>query len=438
MPNINRRDLTKLLGGAGLMTALPGLSLAQTNAPAVSGNARPKVVIIGGGAGGGTLAHVLRRGSPEIQVTLIEAQTQYTTCFFSNLYIGGFRSLESLTHGYAGLANIGVNVVTGRAVGIDTAKKEVRLQSGQIIPYDKLAISPGIDFKWGAIPGYTEEASLLMPHAYRGGAQSKLLKDQLAAMPDGGVVVLAPPQNPYRCPPGPYERACMIAHYLKTEKPKSKLIIIDPKKSFSKQTLFMEAFNDLYKGIVELNLSNDIDDQAIKQLDPKTMQIETKAGLKIKANVANIIPPQQAGEIARLAGCTDGDWCPINAENFASTKVQDVYVIGDSSIAGDMPKSAFSANSHAKAVSNDLEAILAGKPKYPSRYRNTCWSMIGPASSVKIGANYGARDGKVTAIGNFISKTGEDSKTREKSLKESQGWYAGMIAEAFNKRVDVI
>jgi sulfide dehydrogenase [flavocytochrome c] flavoprotein chain len=438
MPNINRRDLAKLIGGAALVSAVPSQLRAQTAAPKGIGNARPKVVIIGGGAGGGTLAHVLRRGSPEIDVFLIEQQTQYTTCFFSNLYIGGFRSLESLTHGYGGLAGIGVNIINARAIVVDAVKKEVRLQGGMTVGYDKLVISPGIDFKWDAIPGYSEEAAQIMPHAYKAGIQTKLLKDQLVAMADGGTVVLAAPPNPYRCPPGPYERVCMIAHYLKTEKPKSKLVLIDPKRAFSKQGLFMEAFNGLYKGIVEVHLSTELDDHAIKRLDPKTMEIETKAGLKIKAAVANIIPAQQAGEIARLAGCTDGDWCPINAENFASTKVNDVYVIGDASVAGEMPKSAFSANSQAKSVSNDIEALMVDKPKYPSRYRNTCWSMLGPESSVKIGANYGPKDGKVAALTSFISKTGEDDVTRHKSLKESYGWYAGIVAEAFNKRVENI
>ncbi len=185
MPTFNRRDLGKLLGGTGLAAVLPSGAFGQ--APKTVGNARAKVVIIGGGAGGGTLAHVLRRGSPEIDVTLIEEQAQYTTCFFSNLYIGGFRTLDSLTHSYGGLAAIGVNVVNARAIGVDTAKKEVRVQGGQPIAYDKLVISPGIDFKWAAIPGYTQEASLLMPHAYKAGIQTKLLKDQLTAMPDGGT-----------------------------------------------------------------------------------------------------------------------------------------------------------------------------------------------------------------------------------------------------------
>ncbi len=442
MPGLNRRQFAKLIGGTGIATATASMNsagvLAQAAAPNVATGAKARIVVIGGGPGGGTLCHILRRSSPELDVTLIEIQKQYTTCFFSNLYLGGFRTLQSLTHDYTGLASIGVRIIHDRAVKVDTTGRKVELQGGSSVPYDRLVLSPGIDFKYNAIPGYSEAAETTMPHAYRGGAQSKLLGDQLAAMPDGGTVVLAPPPNPFRCPPGPYERACMIAHYLKTNKPKSKLVILDPKKAISKQGLFQQAFAEDYKGIVEFHLSNEIDNFALKRVDPATREIETMSGLKIKASVANIIPPQRAGAIAELAGCVEGDWCPINAENFASTKVPNVYVVGDASSAGDMPKSAFSANSQSKSVANDLESSLAGKPKYPARYRNTCWSMLGPANSVKIGSSYLAKDGKVTATAPFVSKPEDDAKTREKSYKESTGWYAGIVAEAFNKKVDQI
>jgi len=442
MKPFNRRDVGKLIGSAGMASASPLLgtlsAFAQGAAPNVSAGAKPRVVIVGGGAGGGTLAHILKRSSPEIDVTLVERQAQYTTCFLSNLYIGGFRSLQSLTHDYRGLTSIGIRVVHDSAKDVDAKSRELRLESGQKLAYDRLVISPGIDFKFGAIPGYTEAAETVMPHAYRGGAQTKLLMDQLQAMPDGGTVVLAAPDNPYRCPPGPYERACMIAHFIKTRKPKSKLVILDPKKSFSKQKLFMSAFKEQYAGIVDFHLSTDIDSFALKSVDPKSMEIETVSGMRIKAAVANIIPPQRAGQFAHAAGCADGDWCPIDPETFASRKLPNIYVIGDAAIAGDMPKSAFSANSQAKSVSNDIEAALAGKPKYPSRYRNTCWSMLGPANSVKIGASYAPKDGKVSALSTFVSEGDEDAKTREKSYKESIGWYAGIVAEIFNKRVDNI
>ncbi len=438
MVEFDRRQFAKLLGSASLAAASGTGALAQVAAPNVNRGARARIVIIGGGPGGGTLAHILRRGSPEIDVTLIEEQQLYTTCFFSNLYLGGFRSFESLVHDYTGLESVGVRMIRDRATDINTTAKSVTLQSGQQVPYDRLVLSPGIDFKYEDVPGYSVAAAEVMPHAYKAGPQTKLLYDQLRAMPDGGTVVLAAPPNPFRCPPGPYERVCMIAHYLKTSKPRSKIVLLDPKKSFSKQALFMEAFKQDYAGIVDVHLSTDIDSFAIKSVDAKTKEIETVAGLRIKADVANIIPPQRAGRIASVAGCTAGDWCPIVAETFASSKVPDVYVVGDATDAGDMPKSAFSANSQAKSVSNDLEALFAAKPRYPSRYRNTCWSMLGPANSVKIGAYYEPKDGKVAVKLGFVSDGTEDTRTREKSFKESLGWYAGMVAEVFNKRVDKI
>lgn len=435
MTKINRRDFNRLIGSSGLASATTLALPAFAQTPAVTGRARPKVVIIGGGPGGGTLAHILRRGSPQIDVTLIEAKQRYTTCFFSNLYLGGIRPLGSLIHDYEGLRALGINVVNEFAINIDTTKKSVTLQSGTEVPYDQLVLSPGIDFKYDTIPGYSQAAIEKIPHSYRAGPQTKLLYDQLRAMPDGGVVAIAPPTNPYRCPPGPYERICLIANYLKTEKPRSKLVVVEPKRRFAKQGLFMQAINEDYKGIVDFHLTNDIDDYALKTVDVNQMQLETVAGLKVKADVINIIPPQKAGRIARVAGVTDGDWCPIDPENFQSKKVDDVFVIGDSSAAGDMPKSAFSANSQAKAVSNFLEASLAGKPKYPTRYRNTCWSMVGPKNSIKIGAFYRPAEDKVKVQLGFISENEEDARTREKSYRESLGWYAGIVAETFNKRV---
>jgi len=246
-------------------------------------------------------------------------------------------------------------------------------------------------------------------------------------------VVMVTPNDPFRCPPGPYERACMIAHYLKTKKPKSKLVILDPKKAFSKQAVFTEAFDKYYKNIIELNLTTEIDDYAVTSLDPKTKEIVTKAGKKVKADVANIIPQQRAGEIAVKAGCTEGDWCPINPDNFASKKVQNVYVLGDASIAAPMPKSAFSANSQAKVVAADILGEVAKKEKHPARYRNTCWSLLAPDDDVKIGANYAPKDGKLDASGGFVSQKGEAADVRKQNYTESVGWYDGITADMFAK-----
>ena len=433
MTGLDRRQFTLMLGGAGLA----GLAATSFGRFAIAQGAA-KVVIIGGGAGGATVAHQLKLGEPKLDVTLVEPKKVYTSCFFSNLYLGGFRSFSSITHNYRGLRRLGVRVVHDFATDVDAGKKVVMLKGGKTLPYDRLVLSPGIDIKYNTIEGYSEAASLLMPHAWQAGAQTRLLRRKLETMRGGGVVVMAAPNNPFRCPPGPYERACMIGHFLKTRRPKSKLIIFDPKKSFSKQPVFMEAFDTYYKGIIELHLTNEIDDFTVTRVDTKTGEVFTKAGQKVKADVANIVPNQRAGEIAHKAGCAQGDWCPVKPESFASAKVPDIYVLGDASIAADMPKSAFSANSQAKVVAAQILADVAGKERFPARYRNTCWSMLAPNDSVKIGANYaaGEKDGKPFLVpsGGFVSKPGEDRALRKATYEESLGWYSGIVADIFAKR----
>jgi NADPH-dependent 2,4-dienoyl-CoA reductase/sulfur reductase-like enzyme len=380
------------------------------------------------------VAHLVKAGAPNLDVTLIEPTPVYSSSFFSNLYLGGFRTLESLNHGYGGLRRIGVGIVQSLATDVDTARKTVRTRSGRRFTYDRLVLSPGIDIKFDAIPGYSRAAALAMPHAYTTDAgQKRLLHLQLQAMRDGGTVVMTVPGNPYRCPPGPYERACMMAHFLKTRKPRSKLIILDAKRAFSKQPVFMEAFERHYKDIIELNLSNEIDDFSLVRVDPKTREVVTKAGRSVRADVANVIPPQRAGEIAARTGVTDGDWAPINPESFASRKVQDVYVLGDAAIAAEMPKSAFSANSQAKVVAADILAALANKERFEARFRNTCWSLLAPDDNVKVGASYTPKDGKLEPSGSFVSQPGEPADIRRQNYQESVAWYDSITTEMFAK-----
>jgi sulfide dehydrogenase [flavocytochrome c] flavoprotein subunit len=427
MSGISRRDFGKLTGAAGV-----SIAASSALAPIAYAQAKSKVVVVGGGAGGATVARYIKRDAPNVDVTLIEANPRYSSSFFSNLYIGGFRSLESLDHGYSGLRKLGIKLVHDIATDVDAVKKVVRTQGGTNFFYDRLVLSPGIDIKYESIPGYSRETAALFPHAYNtDGAQKKVLKRQLEAMPDGGVVLMVTPSNPFRCPPGPYERACMIAHYLKAKKPRSKLVILDPKKAFSKQAVFTEAFDKYYKDILELNLTTDIDDFSVIRLDGKAKEIETKAGRKVKFDVANIIPQQRAGEIALRAGCAEGDWCPINPENFSSKKVKDVYVLGDASIAAEMPKSAFSANSQAKVVAADILTELANKEKFPARYRNTCWSLLAPDDDIKIGASYAPKDGKLDPSAPFVSQRGEEAGLRKQNYAESVGWYESITAAMF-------
>jgi NADPH-dependent 2,4-dienoyl-CoA reductase/sulfur reductase-like enzyme len=427
MSDFTRRDFGKLAAGGVLASSWAPFAIGQ-------GASTAKVVIVGGGAGGATVAHFLKKEAPALDVTLIEVNPIYSSSFFSNLYIGGFRTLESLNHGYTGLRRLGIKVVNDYATDVDARRKTVRTRGGRTYPYDRLVLSPGIDIKYDSIKGYSREAARVMPHAYTTDvAQKRILKRQLQTVRDGGTVVMVMPNNPFRCPPGPYERACMIAHFLKTRKPKSKLVIFDPKRAFSKQPVFTEAFEKYYKGVIDLHLSTEIDDFSVVSVDAKTRQIVTKAGNIVRADVANVIPQQRAGEIAAKAGANEGDWCPINAENFSSKKVPDVYVLGDASIAAEMPKSAFSANSQAKVVAADILAALAGKEKFEPRYRNTCWSLLAPDDNVKIGANYTPKGGKLDPSGGFVSQRNEAADLRKQNYQESIAWYASITAEMFAK-----
>jgi sulfide dehydrogenase [flavocytochrome c] flavoprotein chain len=429
MSRPSRRDFARLAGAAGA-----GLASAPLLAPFAIARSDPKVVIVGGGAGGATVAHALRAGAPDLDITLIEVNPIYSSSFFSNLYLGGIRPLESLNHSYAGLQRLNVRVLQDLATEVNPARKTVHTRGGRTYSYDRLVLSPGIDIKYEAIPGYSREAARVMPHAYTTAAAPKrLLKHQLQQMRDGGVVAMVMPPSPYRCPPGPYERACMIAHYLKTRKPRSKLVILDPKRAFVKQPLFEEAFARYYKGIVELNLSNEIDDFSVASVNPMTREIVTKAGRRVRADVANVIPPQRAGEIAARAGCIEGDWCPVHPENFLSRKVSDIYVLGDAAVGVDMPKSAFAANSQAKVVAADILAALAKTDRPEPHYRNICWSLLAPDDSVKIGANYVPAGGKLAASDGFVSEPGEPLEMRRQNYQESVAWYASITADMFAK-----
>lgn len=424
-------DLTRRQFAAGLTVTTFGL-MAR---PAIA-RAAAKIVVIGGGAGGATVAGTLKTLLPELDVTLIEPHAKYTSCFFSNAYIGGFYEFGDLTHGYDGLTALGVNIVHERAEKIDTLKKTVDLKGSSQLTYDRLVVAPGIDFKWSAIDGYSPNSAETMPHAWRGGDQTLALRTRLEKMEDGGTVVIAVPKLPYRCPPGPYERACVVANYLKQAKPKSKLVILDAKLTFSKQAAFQEAFDKYYKGIIDLHLSNDIDDFTVTRVDASNGEIRTKAGLDVKAAVGNIIPPQTAGSIAVQAGLADPDWCPVDPETFASTKAQSVYVLGDSAIAAEMPKSAFSAHSQGLAVAVRIGAELAARRPDPARYRNTCWSIVAPDDAIKIGADYAAGPlpgGKVGLVPSnaFVSKPGESAQERKAVYDEAFAWYPTLIAQIF-------
>ena len=423
MSMISRRHFGLLLGAGAAALATPTYLRAQ---------GKPRVVVIGGGAGGATAAKYIAKDSKgAIDVTLIEDSDSFTTCFFSNLYLGGFRDFGSITHGYDTLASTyGINKVTGMATAVDRAAKTVTMADGATVPYDRLVLSPGIDLIWDSVPGYSQEAAEIAPHAWKAGPQTELLKAKLDALTDGQNIVMVAPPNPYRCPPGPYERVSMMAHILKEKGfGNSKIFVIDPKEKFSKQALFQEGWQKHYTGMIEW-YGPDVHG-GITGVDAAAGTVETDLDT-FQGALLNVIPAQRAGAIAIDAGvANDSGFCPVDASSMRSTMDEAIFVIGDASIAGDMPKSGFSANSQAKVAAMTIRADLTDSKAFPAKYSNTCWSLIETDDGVKVGAQYEPQDGKITSVGSFISQTAEDSGVRKATYEESIGWYDGIVADMF-------
>jgi sulfide dehydrogenase [flavocytochrome c] flavoprotein chain len=421
MTDLSRRRFTAL-AGAAIATPL--------FAPAVLGQGKPKLVVIGGGPGGGTVARYVNKDQKgAIEVTLIEPQKNFTTCFFSNIHVGGYRSFESITHGYDKVRQEGVKIVHEGAVSIDRDKKQVVLAGGTV-PYDRLVVAPGIDIKFDSVPGYSEAAAEIMPHAWKPGGQTALLVRKLNALQDGATIVMVAPPNPYRCPPGPYERVSMFAHVLKQKgHKKSRIIVLDPKANFSKQALFLEGWEKHYPGMIEWQ--DPKVHGGIKGVDAQTGEVKTDLA-NYKADLANVIPAQMAGKIARDAALADQTgFCPIDPENMKSKMDANIFVVGDACIPGDMPKSAFSANSQAKVAAMIVAGELANARIFPARYSNTCWSLIETDDDVKVGGTYEPGDGKLKAVTTFVSQKGESAELRKANYKESVDWYNGIVSDIF-------
>lgn len=415
-----------------LRAGATGAGVFALGAPAILGQAKPRVVIIGGGPGGATAAKYIARDSKgAVEVVLVEPKKQFTTCFHSNLYLGGFKTFAEITHGYDKLAAAhGVVLNHQMATAIDRGAKRVVLADGSRLAYDRLIVSPGIDMKYDSVPGWGQEHEGVMPHGWQAGPQTELIRKRVEAVSDGGTIVMIAPPNPYRCPPGPYERVSMMAHQLKKAgKTKSKIVVIDPKESFSKQGLFQEGWEKYYSGMVEWMGPKTHD--GLKSVDPKTNTVVT--GFETyKAEFVNVIPAQMAGKIARDAQLTNASgFCPILPESMKSAVDANIFVLGDASIAGDMPKSGFSANSQAKVAAMVVRGELTGSRVFPARYANTCWSLIDTDDVVKVGGAYEAKDGKITASSTFVSKTGETADLRKQNTQENIGWYSGIIADMF-------
>jgi sulfide dehydrogenase [flavocytochrome c] flavoprotein chain len=430
---LQRRSFLSYVGAAS------GLSLAgcATQGPSVAsgsaadlmpmGNAR-RVVVIGAGYGGTIAAKYIRMQDPSIEVVLIERNEQFVSCPFSNLYIGGIlKDMSSLTIRYDRLvANHGIKFVQAEVTAIDAAAHTVVTSKGRI-RYSRLVVSPGVDFRLDEMAGYTEEAMETIPHAWKAGPQTQLLRRQLESMRDGGTVLMTVPLSPYRCPPGPYERANMIAFYLKQFKPKSKLIMLDANPDVtSKGALFKKGWKDNYANHFEYRPA-----KKVTEVDAKGRTVMVDGVEPVQGDVINVIPPQRAGRVAVAAGLVgdDKNWCPVNATTFESTKLKDIHVIGDACSAGAMPKSGYSANSEAKICATNVVALLNGRETVEMSGINTCYSYITDKDAVSVAGVYKAQDGKIIAVPDSGGVSPVNFSTTKAEAVYAQSWLRNILTE---------
>lgn len=429
---ISRRNFIKTVSAG---TA--GLTLSSCNKSNINPKHAPHVVIIGGGFGGATTAKYIRKLDPGITVTLIEPNAHYVTCPGSNWVLGGFNHLRNLTFNYQSLSsNYGVNLVQDYVTAIDPVKHSVTLSDNSHIHYDRLVVSPGIDFRWETINGYNSEAAKSVPHAWKSGNQTTLLNSQLRNIRNGGTVIICAPPNPFKCPPGPYERASLMAYYLKKHKPKSKIIILDPKTSFSKQSLFIAGWEKHY-GYGTANSMIEwisIPDNPVIHVDIKNKTVETDFGDQYKADVLNIIPAQKAGNIAQLSGLTDlTAWCPVNHQSCESSILPDIHVIGDASIHHPLPKSAFAASSEAKVCAFAIVNQLNDRELIEPTWINTCYSLITPKHGISVAMVYKlnrqAVISKVQGSGGLTEISNNNTYYLES--KFAHHWYNSITEDTF-------
>lgn len=416
--------MSMAMAGVGAASGIAGCQ----NTQAMSGGGKKRVVVIGGGFGGATAAKYVKLFDPNVDVTMIDGKASHTTCPFSNLVIGGLKDIDEITHDFSALEKRGVNVVQGWVTGVDAAARLVTLKDGRTFEYDRLVVSPGIDFHYDAIEGYSEAvANTTMPHAWEAGEQTLLLRKQLEDMKDGGTFILAAPPNPFRCPPGPYERVSLIANYFQKHKPNSKIMVLDPKTKFSKEPLFREGWTTNYGNMIEW-IGGDFGG-GVTKVDPDTMTV-TAGGTEYQGDVINVIPPQKAGWIAHEAGLTDDSgWCPISTGTYESTIHPRVHVVGDACIGSPLPKSGYAANSQAKNCAAAIVAMFHNeKPPEPT-WVNTCYSLIGPEYGISVAAVYRVEDGKTVAVkgaGGVSPKGGVNAK---KEAGYARDWYASITED---------
>mgnify|MGYP006275664103 FL=1 len=424
-----RRDVVRAGGAAGLALALGGLPIRQARA-ASSG----RVVVVGGGPGGATAAKYLRLYDPGLQVTMVEPKPHYYSCFGANWHFAGIRDLSKTKQTFDALRDKhGVEIVQDRVTGWDAEAGRAELAGGGQLSFDRLVVSPGIELAWDRVAGMGPDDTDRVPHAWHGGEQYRILRRQLESMEDGGVVVLTAPPNPFRCPPGPYERISLIAHYLKQNKPKSKVLALDAKDGFAKQGLFEQGWRELYGDMIEWVSASD--GGRLYEVDPKARTVWTQEGFqKHQADVLNVIPPQRAGRIAQEMGLTDrSGWCPVDQRTFASSQQPNVHVIGDSAIAGAMPKSGHAANNQGKMVAAAIVNQLRGQPVPDAKLVNTCYSLVAPTYGISVAAVYRYEDGKITGVegAGGVSPSDADQFFRIKEARYARGWYDAITDDIY-------
>ncbi|MGC2778847.1 MAG: NAD(P)/FAD-dependent oxidoreductase [Bradyrhizobium sp.] len=416
-----RREVGGLIAATAAMLAAPAVLRAQSV---------PRVIVIGGGFGGASCARALRQADGRLDVTLVEANTTFTSCPLSNEVIAGLRDIGAQQFGYDRIAAEGVRVILQAATAIDAAAHKITLADGTTLAYDRLVLAPGIDIDFTALQGYDEAASEVMPHAYKAGAQTLLLRRQIEAMPDGGTVAIAIPANPSRCPPAPYERASLIAHYLKTHKPKSKVLILDAKDNFSQQKLFEQAWQQLYPGMIErIPLSQG---GRVTGVEIATRAVVTEFG-NYNPDVANIIPPQKAGRIAALAGAADRTgWCPIDPVTFASKLAPDMHVIGDACLGGGIPKSAGAAQAQGKACAAVIARDLTGRQSEPPPLTGICYSIVAPDYAFSLAGVYQPKGDIFAEVeGGRTSPVDAPRETRAQEAEATETWFKALTHDAF-------
>jgi NADPH-dependent 2,4-dienoyl-CoA reductase/sulfur reductase-like enzyme len=417
---LSRRAL--LAGAAG--TVLAGCAGARRRRDA-------RILVIGGGFAGATAARYLARWAPRAELTVVVPPGRYWTCPFSNTAIAGLRDVDALEIDYSTLAATpGLQVVRARVSELDPVTRRATLSSGETLTADRIILAPGIDLHGSAIEGYDASAATRFPHAWEAGPATADLRRRLEAVPDGGLVVLTVPENPYRCPPGPYERASLMAWWLAAHRPRARLVVLDAKDTFTKDSLFRAAWRERYPNLEWIGRS---DGGTVRAVDAVLGTVHTDFD-DWTADLACVVPPQRAGSIARAAGLDGGrGWCPVGGETFESAIHPGIHVIGDAAIANPMPKSAFAANSQGKACAAALATLLEGRLPEAPVLMNTCYSLVAPNAAIAVAGSYTTVHGHLTSLAGTagVSSTGGAEEVRTLEAAHAHGWYASIVADAF-------